>query len=260
MKIATFNANSIRARTQIIVDWLDENRPDVLCVQETKVQDEDFPAEEFNKTGYQFVYKGQKSYNGVAIFSTDKLTGVEFGLDTEPKDEPRMIKAETAGITIVNTYIPQGFEIDSEKYQYKLDWLKRLLAYFENNFKPSDKLLWIGDLNIAPTAKDVYDPIGLEGGVCFNKQLSKIFDGFIEWGFVDLFRLHHKDGGNFSFWDYRQPNGFKRNLGWRIDHILGTKTLAEKCTNCSIDAKPRMLEKPSDHTFVIAEFKLTDNR
>jgi exodeoxyribonuclease-3 len=128
MKIATFNANSIRARTEIIINWLAEKKPDVLCVQETKVQDKDFPADVFAKTGYKFVFKGEKSYNGVAIFSRSKLTKVEFGLDREPKDEARMIKAKTAGITIVNTYIPQGYEIDSEKYQYKLDWLTGIIG------------------------------------------------------------------------------------------------------------------------------------
>jgi exodeoxyribonuclease-3 len=255
IKIATFNANSIRSRAEIIAGWLAENKPDVLCVQETKVQDKDFPIEEFEKTGYNFVYKGEKSYNGVALFSRHKLTDVEFGLDTEPKDPARMIKAKTAGVTIVNTYIPQGFEIESEKYQYKLNWLKRLFDYFKKNFKTSDKLIWLGDLNIAPDAKDIYDPAGLAGHVCFNPELSTLFETFIDWGFTDLFRLHCQTGGNFSFWDYRQPNGFRRNLGWRIDHIMATEPLAKKCTKCCIDTKPRMMEKPSDHTFVVAEFE-----
>ncbi len=254
MKIATFNANSIRSRAQIIIDWLAENKPDVLCVQETKVQDKDFPADVFAETGYNFVFKGEKSYNGVAIFSRHKLASVEFGLDSEPKDEARMIKAKTAGITIINTYIPQGFEIESEKYQYKLDWLKRLLRYFEKYYKPTDKLLWMGDLNIAPEEKDVYDPVALDGHVCFNSQLSQTFKKFTDWGFVDLFRLHCTISGQFSFWDYREPNGFKRNRGWRLDHIMGTETMAKKCTNCCIDKKPRAIEKPSDHTFVVAEF------
>ena len=255
MKIATFNVNSIRTRLPIVIDWLAANQPDALCVQETKVQDKDFPVDEFASTGYNVIYKGQKSYNGVAIFSKHKFTNVEYSFNDSVGDEARFIKAQINGITIVNTYVPQGFEMDSEKYQHKLDWLKKLFAYFKKNFTPADNLVWLGDLNIAPTDKDVYDPIALDGGVCFNKDLSKIFDGFIEWGFVDLYRLHHKAGGNFSFWDYRQPNGFKRNLGWRLDHILAAKLLAENCTTCLIDTKPRTLEKPSDHTFVIAEVK-----
>jgi exodeoxyribonuclease-3 len=255
MKIATFNANSIRSRAQIIIDWLAENKPDVLCVQETKVQDKDFPADVFAKTGYNFAFKGEKSYNGVAIFSKHKLAKVEFGLDSEPKDEARMIKAKTAGITIITTYIPQGFEIESEKYQYKLDWLKRLLQYFKKYFKTTDKLLWLGDFNIAFEAKDIYDPVGIDGHVCFNRQLSQTLKKFTDWGFVDLFRLHCSDSGQFTFWDYREPNGFKRNRGWRLDYIMGTEPMAKKCVKCWINKKPRMLEKPSDHTFVVAEFR-----
>ena len=255
MKIATFNANSIRSRAEIIVNWLVENKPDVLCIQETKVQDKDFPADIFADTGFKFVFKGEKSYNGVAILSKHKLSEVEFGLDNEPKDEARMIKAKTAGITVVNTYIPQGYEIESEKYQYKLDWFERLLGYFKKHFKPTDKLLWMGDFNIAPEAKDVYDPVGLDGHVCFNRELTQTFKKFIDWGFVDLFRKHCSDSGQFTFWDYREPNGFKRNRGWRLDYIMGTEPMAEKCVKCRIDKKPRMLEKPSDHTFVAAEFR-----
>jgi len=255
MKAATFNANSIRARTEIIVNWLAENRPDILCVQETKAQDKDFPVDVFAKTGYEFVFKGEKSYNGVAIFSRHKITDVEFGLDSKPKDEARMLKAKTGGITIVNTYIPQGFEIESEKYQYKLDWLERLLKYFKKYLKPTDKLLWMGDFNIAFEARDVYDPVRLDGTVCFNRQLSQIFKKFMEWGFADLFRKNCDEDGQFTFWDYREPNGVKRNHGWRLDYIMGTEPMAKKCTNCRIDKNPRMLEKPSDHTFLVAEFK-----
>jgi len=255
VKVATFNANSIRARTEIIVNWLAENKPDVLCVQETKVQDKDFPTEAFAKTGYEFVFKGEKSYNGTAIFSKHKITNVEFGLDGEPKDEARMIKAKTSGITIVNTYIPQGFEIESEKYQYKLDWLKRLFEYFKKHFKPTDKLIWTGDFNIAYEAKDVYDPAALDETVCFNRQLSQTLKEFMEWGFTDLFRKHCSESGQFTFWDYREPNGFKRNHGWRLDYIMGTSPMEKACTNCYIDKKPRTLEKPSDHTFLVAEFR-----
>lgn len=255
MQTATFNANSIRSRAQIIIDWLSENKPDILCVQETKVQDKDFPVDVFAETGYKFVFKGEKSYNGVAIFSKHKIADVEFGLDSEPKDEARMITAKTGGITVVNTYIPQGFEIDSEKYQYKLDWLERLLQYFKKNFKPTDKILWLGDFNIAPDAKDVYDPVALAGHVCFNPQITELLKKFIDWGFADLFRLYCAAPGKFTFWDYRQPNGFRRNLGWRLDHIMGTEPMAKKCSDCFIDTKPRTLEKPSDHTFVVAKFK-----
>jgi exodeoxyribonuclease-3 len=141
MKIATFNVNSIRSRTQILLDWLEENKPDVLCLQETKVQDKDFPADAFAFSGYDFVYRGEKSYNGVAIFSLKKLEAVEFGLDSDPKDEARMIKAQLENLIIINTYIPQGFFVESDKYVYKLNWYKRLLEYFKKNYKPGDKIL-----------------------------------------------------------------------------------------------------------------------
>ncbi|MCE5341832.1 MAG: exodeoxyribonuclease III [Planctomycetaceae bacterium] len=255
MKIATFNVNSIRSRTQIVLDWLKENKPDALCLQETKVQDKDFPADAFADSGYEFVYKGEKSYNGVAIFSKHKITDVQYGLDSEPSDPARMIKIKTADVTIINTYIPQGFEIESEKYQYKLDWYKRLLKYFKSNFEPIDKILWLGDLNIAYEAKDVHDPKRLDGSVCFNKELSGVFKKFIDWGFADLFRKFCTDEGQYSFWDYREPNGFKRNRGWRLDYIMGTPPMAKACVNCVIDKKPRTLEKPSDHTPVVAAFE-----
>jgi exodeoxyribonuclease-3 len=255
MKIATFNVNSIRSRTQIVLDWLMENKPDVLCLQETKVQDKDFPADAFANSGYEFVFKGEKSYNGVAIFSRHKITDVQYGLDSEPNDAARMLKIKTAGVIVVNTYIPQGFEIESEKYQYKLDWYKRLLKYFNRNFTPDDKIIWLGDLNIAYEAKDVYAPEKLDGSVCFNKELSDTFKKFIDWGFVDLFRKFCNDEGQYSFWDYREPNGFKRNRGWRLDYIMATPPLAKACVKCFIDKKPRTMEKPSDHTPVVAEFE-----
>ncbi|OHB60738.1 MAG: exodeoxyribonuclease III [Planctomycetes bacterium GWF2_42_9] len=254
MKIVTFNVNSIRSRTQILLDWLQENKPDVLCLQETKVQDKDFPAEAFAFSGYDFVYKGEKSYNGVAIFSLKKLEAVEFGLDSDPKDEARMVKAQLGNLIIINTYIPQGFFVESDKYVYKLNWYKRLLEYFKKNFKPGDKILWMGDLNIAYEPKDVHDPVRLEGHVCFNKELSQLFKQFIDWGFVDLFRKFCSDEGQYSFWDYRDVNTLKRNRGWRLDYIMATKPMADVCKKCLIDKKPRMLDKPSDHTPVIAEF------
>ena len=255
MKIATFNANSIRARIPIILDWLSTQKPDVLCIQETKVQDHDFPSDAFKDSGYKFIFKGEKKYNGVAIFSRHKIKNESFGLDTEPKDQPRLAKAVIKDISIVNTYIPQGFAPDSEKFQYKLDWFERLLTYFDKNFSTTEPVIWLGDMNTAIEAKDVYDPDALYGSVCYCKEVQQSFKKITDWGFVDLFRKHCTDAGQYTFWDYRLPNGFKRNLGWRLDYILATKPLAEKCTACYIDKEPRALEKPSDHTFLVAEFK-----
>ncbi|MGD0573016.1 MAG: exodeoxyribonuclease III [Sedimentisphaerales bacterium] len=253
MIVASFNVNSLRARMPIVPDWLNEKRPDVLCVQETKVQDKDFPAEVFDEAGYNYAFAGQKSYNGVAILAKSRIADVQAGFDNEPKDEPRLIKAEINGMIIVNTYIPQGYLPESEKFQYKLEWFRRLRRFFEEHFKPTDPVLWVGDLNIAPEAIDVYDPEGLLGNVCYHPAVHKELKNVMDWGFVDVFRLHCKEPGQYTFWDYRPINAVKRNLGWRLDHIMATKPLAEKCTACYIDKAPRLLPRPSDHTPIIAE-------
>lgn len=254
MKAASFNVNSLRARLPVVLGWLGEHRPDVLCVQETKVQDADFPTEEFDKTGFKYVFKGQKSYNGVAIFSRGEMRNVKFGFDDEPKDEPRLIKAEIKGITVVNSYVPQGESPESEKFEYKLNWFERLVGYFDRNFKASEPVLWVGDLNIAPEPIDVYDADALLGHVCFHPEVHKALQKAMEWGFVDVFRRHCSEAGQYTFWDYRLRNSFKRNLGWRLDHILATRVLAENSTACYIDKGPRIAERPSDHTPVVAEF------
>jgi exodeoxyribonuclease-3 len=254
MKVATFNVNSLRARLELVAQWLDRHQPDVLCVQETKVQDSDFPTEAFDQTEYHYIFKGQKSYNGVATFSKSRITAAAFGLPDEPKDEPRLIKAKIDGIWIINTYVPQGYLPDSEKFQYKLNWFDRLLAFFQKNFKPTDPVLWVGDLNVAPLPIDVYDPETLLGHVCFHPEVHKALDKVMQWGFADVFRMHCSDPGQYTFWDYRLPNSFKRNLGWRLDHIMATEPLAQKCSACYIDKEPRTAEKPSDHTPIIAEF------
>lgn len=254
MKIGSFNTNSLRARLPIVLRWLTEHQPDVLCVQETKVQDIDFPTAALDKIKYKYVFKGQKSYNGVAIFSKTEIKNVKFGFDDEPKDQARLIAAEINGIVVVNTYIPQGDSPQSEKFQYKLNWFERLLEFFKKNFDPSVPIAWVGDFNVAPQPIDVYDPKGLLGHVCFCPQVTQALNNVTQWGFIDVFRMHCKEARQYTFWDYRLRNSFKRNLGWRLDHILATKLLAEKCTACYIDKEPRTADKPSDHTPIIAEF------
>jgi exodeoxyribonuclease-3 len=256
MKIASFNVNGLRARVPVVLEWLKGHKPDVLCVQETKVQDSEFPAEAFADSGYEYTFKGQKSYNGVAIFSKRAIKKVVTGFADEPKDESRLISAQVDKIVVVNTYFPQGYMPESEQYQYKLKWFSRLRKYFEKNFKPEQPVLWVGDFNVAPEAIDVYDPEGLAGHVCFNPEVTTALKEVSEWGFVDLFRLHCKEAGQYTFWDYRERNSFKRNLGWRLDHIMATNTLAKKCTACYIDKEPRKAERPSDHTPIMAEFNL----
>ena len=256
MKVASFNVNSLRARLDVVLAWLARHQPDILCVQETKVQDIDFPAEALDETGYKYIFKGQKSYNGVAIFSKSELEGVQFGFDDEPKDEPRLAKVEVNGIVIVNTYVPQGYSPESEKFEYKLNWFNRLLEFFDKNFRSTDPILWVGDLNIAPEPIDVYDPEGLLGHVCFHPDVHKALNEILNWGFIDVLRKHNDDANEFTFWDYRLRDSFSRNLGWRLDHIMATNSLAEKSTICYIDKEPRAAKRPSDHTPIVAEFDL----
>jgi len=225
MKVVSFNVNSLRARLEVVLGWLAEYQPD----------------------------KGQKSYNGVAIFSKSEIINVKFGFDDEPKDQARFIKAEINGIVIVNTYVPQGYLPESEKFEYKLDWFNRLLTYFDKNFKPCDAVLWVGDFNVAPEPIDVYDPAALSGHVCFHPDAHKALNAVMQWGFVDVFRMHCRQARQYTFWDYRL-NSFKRNLGWRLDHIMATEPLAKKSSACYIDKEPRLAERPSDHTPIVAEF------
>lgn len=254
MKIASYNVNSLRVRLPIVLEWLAESGADVLCAQETKVQDADFPREAFDEAGYHYAFKGQKTYNGVAILSRHPIEHIEYGLPDEPHDEARLIRAEIAGITIVNTYVPQGYLPETDKFQYKLQWFARLRKYFEQNFEPSDALLWVGDLNIAPAAIDVYDPQTLLGHVCFHPQVHEALNDVMAWGFVDVFRRHCDKAGQYTFWDYRMRETFPRNLGWRLDHIMATVPLAEKSTACTIERELRAIERPSDHVPVAAEF------
>lgn len=258
-KIASFNANGIRPRTPIILDWLKQNDPDVLCIQETKVQDPDFPEKPYQESGYYVAYIGQKSYNGVAIVSKAPLTDVRTGLrDNENIEEARFISGQTSnGIVIVNTYVPQGQQPDSEKFTYKLKWYERLLAHFRSNYNSETPLIWVGDLNVAPTSRDVYDPERLYGSVCYHPDEHKALEKLMEFGFIDIYRKHKPDEKEYTFWDYRIPNAVKRGLGWRIDHIMATRPVADISIDAWIDKSPRLLAKPSDHTFIVAEFKTT---
>ena len=254
MKIASYNVNSLRVRLPIVVQWLTDHQVDVLCVQETKVQDVDFPAQAFDEIGYNYVFKGQKTYNGVAIFSRHPIKHAVYGFAEEPQDQSRLITAEINGIVIVNTYVPQGQSPDSEKFQYKLNWFNRLLNYFQNNFQPEDAVLWVGDLNIAPEPMDVYDPVALLGHVCFHPEVQAALSEVMAWGFVDVFRAHCKEAGQYTYWDYRGRNPLEHNRGWRLDHMMATAPLAQRSTACYVDRGPRAAERPSDHTPVVAEF------
>ena len=253
-KLATFNCNSIRTRLDVVLKWLSAHNPDVLCLQETKVQDADFPRESLESAGWHVVFRGDKGYNGVAIVSRAAPKGVVFGFDDAPPDEARLVRAHFAGVDVLNAYVPQGQAVDSPAFTYKLEWFARVHRLLEKHFSPSKPLLWAGDLNVAPEAADVYDPKHLAGSVCFHPDEHAALKSALEWGLVDVFRLRNSEPGQFTFWDYRIPNSVKRNLGWRLDHILATKPLAAKSTRCYVDRQPRLAERASDHTFLVAEF------
>ncbi|MBW1840842.1 MAG: exodeoxyribonuclease III [Deltaproteobacteria bacterium] len=257
MKIACFNANGIRARMPIVLEWLEKESPDALCVQETKVQDPDFPHRPFEDMGYHCSFKGQKSYNGVAVLSKVAPTVVETGFgDGDEKERPRIIRVCVDGINIVNTYVPQGRDPDSDMFRYKLDWFGRLRKYFDDNFNSEDRVIWTGDFNVAPLPMDVYDPEKLLGSIGFHPEEHQALSNVMEWGFVDIYRLHKPEEKAFTFWDYRIPNAVKRGLGWRIDHICASQVLANRSKNAWIDIEPRRRQKPSDHTFIVAAFDL----
>lgn len=255
MKIASFNVNGIRARMPIILDWIRKETPDVLCLQETKVQDPDFPLEPIKAAGYHCSFKGQKSYNGVATLTRLIPDNIAYGFgDGDPLEEPRLITIGIAGLTIVNTYIPQGRDPRDEAFQYKLEWFSRLKAFFETMHSPDQPLVWTGDFNVAPEPIDVHDPEGLKGSVGFHPDEQAALARVMDWGFVDVYRKHRSGEQAYTFFDYRIPNGVKRGLGWRIDHICATRPLADASVDARIDLEPRLMQRPSDHTLIIAEF------
>lgn len=254
MKIATWNVNSIRSREVRALAWLEAHQPDVLCLQEIKVVDEAFPAETFARLGYHAAVFGQKTYNGVAFLSREPAEEVARGLPAEgPGAQSRLIAATFAGIRVVNVYVPNGQSPESEKFPYKLDWLARLHAMVAAQHHPEDPLLVLGDFNIAPDERDLYDPEAFRGKVHFHPKEHEALGRLTGWGLHDLFRKHHEEAGLYSWWDYRML-GFPKNRGLRIDLLLGTRPLLERCTACDIDRQERKGKKPSDHAPVVAVF------
>ncbi len=257
MRIATFNCNSIRQRLSIVLDWLEANRPDVLALQETKVADELFPATDFMAAGWEVAFRGQKAYNGVALVSREPLQEVTAGLrDGDGGESDSRLIAGCFGDTwIVNTYIPQGADLDSPKFAFKLEWYARFRNWLEQRFAPrQDSVLWLGDLNVAPTDIDVYAPKTIWPHVCFCQEAIDAWQNVVDWGFTDIFRKHLPEPGHFTYFDYRLRGGVESGKGWRIDHLLATAALAARSSTCRVDLEPRRREKPSDHTFVVADF------
>lgn len=255
LKLATWNVNSLKVRIDQVLAWLDSSHIDILAMQETKTSDDNFPASAFEEKGYQVIYSGQKTYNGVAVVSrysmSEKITDIN-GLEDEQR---RILVTTVAGIRLVNLYVPNGAELTSDKYQYKLDWLYKVTEFLKEELRNYPQLAVVGDFNIAPEDRDVYDPAAWVGNVLVSPAERDAFSKLLQLGLHDSFRNFPQEEKVYSWWDYRQA-AFRRNMGLRIDHILLSKELNEKCRQARIDKEPRKAERPSDHTPVIVELEM----
>ncbi|HWV36871.1 MAG TPA: exodeoxyribonuclease III [Vulgatibacter sp.] len=255
MLLATWNVNSVRARRDRLVAWLAKHQPDVLCLQELKIEASGLEALALEETGYRLAGNCQRTYNGVAILSKDPLEDVAIGLgDGEDDPQARFIAATVRGIRVLCVYVPNGGEVGSDKYEYKLRWLERLRAYLDRNCDPSRPLAICGDFNVAPEARDVYDPAAMEGDTLFHPASRAALAKVMDWGLVDAFRIHQDAAGLYSWWDYRML-GFPKNRGLRIDLILTTRPLAERVRGGFIDREERKGKLPSDHAPVVIEIE-----
>ena len=255
IRISTWNVNSLRVRLPHVLQWLKTEQPDVLALQETKLQDADFPEAAIRETGYHIAYSGQKTYNGVALLCKTEPQNIISSLPDYDDTQKRVLCAEVSGITILNLYVPNGSEVGSEKYLYKLNWLSHLRPFLRALLDRSRYIVVLGDLNIAPEDRDVHDPAAWEGSVLVSEPERDEFRKLLAAGLKDCFRLFTQEPGYYSWWDYRAAS-FRRNLGLRIDHILANDTLAALCRGCRIDKGPRKLEQPSDHAPVLADFDI----
>ena len=254
MRLATWNVNSLRVRLTQLLDWLPSAQPDVICLQELKLEDPKFPREEIAAAGYRASWSGQKTYNGVAILSRVEPQDVLAGIPGFPDEQKRVLAATIDGVRIICLYAPNGQAIGSDKYDYKLHWYAALREWLAAEMQRHPELAVLGDLNIAPEDRDVHDPKAWEGQVLVSEPEREAYRALLALGLKDSFRLFEQPEKSFSWWDYRMM-GFRRNAGLRIDHILLSPALAERCTSCTIDKAPRKLERPSDHTPVIAELR-----
>jgi exodeoxyribonuclease-3 len=253
VKVATWNVNSIRARLDHACDWLTRVEPDVLCMQETKVVDDDFPTDEFMRLGYGVAMAGQLSYNGVAILSRLPMKAISIGLLGQPADaDKRAIAATIGGVRVVSVYVPNGKSVSSPSFAEKLAWLAQLRTTLDTSENPNGDLLVCGDFNIATDDRDVYAPELFRGKVHFHPDEHRALAKVKDFGLSDAFRTLHPEGGQYSWWDYR-GGGFRKNEGLRIDYVFLSASLQARCTSASMDIEPRRLDKPSDHIPVIVE-------
>jgi len=253
LKVATWNVNSLNVRLPHVLAWCDVARPDILALQETKLTDDRFPVEELRKAGYHSVYAGQKTYNGVAILSrepaTDMVTDID-GLD----DPQRRILAVTIGdVRIIDLYVVNGSDVGSEKFAYKMHWLEQVTAFVADEIQRFDKVIVLGDFNIAPEDRDVHDPESWHEKILCSTPEREALQRILDLGLSDTFRQFEQEENTWSWWDYRM-NAFRRNMGLRIDLVLASEVLAKACSAAYIDKEPRRQERPSDHAPAIAEF------
>jgi exodeoxyribonuclease III len=253
MKIASWNINSLRVRLDHVCEWLAHARPDILGLQETKVRDDDFPADAFAELGYGALYSGQAAYNGVALLARDSAIDIGTELGGFVDEQRRVLAATVGDYRVLNLYVPNGRHVESDKFQYKLRWLEALRRHLVRELSVHDKVVVMGDFNIAPEDRDVHDPIAWEGKVLCSDQERTALRHILDCGFHDTFRLFEQADATFSWWDYRQ-GAFRRNRGLRIDLVLASEALRSKCTASRIEPEPRRWERPSDHAPVIAEF------
>ncbi|MEJ7806947.1 MAG: exodeoxyribonuclease III [Telluria sp.] len=253
MKIATWNVNSLKVRLPHLLTWLAENPVDVLCLQETKLTDDKFPVAALNDAGYQVAFSGQKTYNGVAILSTQPISDVVVNNPRFPDEQQRILAATIGGIRYICAYVPNGQAVDSEKYGYKLAWLAGLHDWLADELAAhaGTGLAILGDYNIAPEDRDVHDPAAWAGQILCSDKERAALAALTGLGLTDAFRLFPQPDKSFSWWDYRML-GYQKNKGLRIDHILLSEALAKRCVACAIDRVPRKWEQPSDHAPVIA--------
>lgn len=255
MKIASFNVNSVRARLPNVLSWLEAAQPDVVCLQEIKVETDSFPRDEFSAAHYHLLVHGQKSYNGVAMLARAPLTEISHSLNPDDP-QARYLEAQVSGITIINIYAPNGNPVESEKFPYKLDWLDRLIARARYLLAAETPFLITGDYNIIPQPQDCHDPKAWEGDALFRPESRAKWRTLCNLGLTDAFRaLHPTQANAYTFWDY-QAGAWQRDNGIRIDHVLLSPQLADKLVSCQIDRNPRGQDKASDHTPILVELKL----
>lgn len=252
MKLAAWNVNSLKVRLPHLLEWLVRERPDAVCLQETKVEDANFPLDAIAQAGYRAVFSGQKTYNGVAILARDAPQAVEAGISGYADEQKRVLSATVGDLRLVCAYVPNGQSLESDKYRYKLEWLAALDLWLDRELKEHPRLAVLGDFNIAPENRDVHDPKAWEGQVLVSGRERAAFQRLLGRGLKDSFRLFEQPEKSYSWWDYRM-NAFKRNLGLRIDHILLSHELASRCRSSNIHVDMRGLERPSDHAPVVAE-------